>query len=150
MIFWTWWGRWGFLLSSSRIKNVIIKLSKGFPKKINFGISYFISFFKYLLGKLFLSSWMIFLKASSSWQSSQSQISHHGESLRNQQVTSNPTTLVCALGIHAFQPKHPKQLGAPIPQPSKASWQPLAPMDIGLPQQLLEPHRGRDGTYLRA
>nr|POE51483.1 hypothetical protein CFP56_47601 [Quercus suber] len=58
----------------------------------------------------------------------------HGEPSRNQQVTSNPTTLVCALRIRVFQPKHPKQLGTPIPQPSKASREPPALMDIGLPK----------------
>ena len=55
--FFTWRGL-GFLLSGSRIKNIIIKFSRGFSNEVYFWITCSISFFEDLLGGFFLpSSW---------------------------------------------------------------------------------------------
>ena len=50
------------LLSGSKIKDIIVKLSRGFSKEVNFWISCFISFFENLLRRFFLSSRIIFFK----------------------------------------------------------------------------------------
>ena len=63
MIFFAWGERGKVLLSGSRIENIIIKLSRGFSKEVNFWISCFISFFEFLLGRIFLSSGIIFFKS---------------------------------------------------------------------------------------
>nr|POE50277.1 hypothetical protein CFP56_48619 [Quercus suber] len=67
----------------------------------------------------------------------------HGE----QPPLSNPATSGGGPGNTFLQPQHPGLLGVPLPWPYEISGESFTLVDSSLPEQLLESHRGRDGSY---